>query len=744
MQKKLLLLLLWTIAFAFSAKASHIVGGEIDLQRVTDAGSATHRLSLNLYFDDINGRAAALDNAVTVGIFRKRDNAVMGYVTLPLTVNELLTYTNPSCQSNASLRTRYLRYTNLIIMSSSVFNDAQGYYIVWDRCCRNTIISNIVNPISTSSIFYTEFAPLEVNGKAFVNSTPLFGKLTGDYICINRPFAFDFSATDADGDSLVYSIVTPLRGLSSTNNPSPQFPTGSSNYPTVTWAAGYSSSNSIPGSKPLTVDRKTGVLNVTANRLGLYVFCVLTEEYRDGKKIGAVRRDFQLMVIDCPINNSPKNLVKIKGSNTFYTPGQTITFSKTQTERCLDFYITDPNPLTQLTIKTISVNFQDGNLSKIPSNFYISSTADTLKAQVCLDACTESIDGKPLELKVVTADDGCPQPLYDTLTVKLYIEPNPNTDPTVNTDLGKSKVDAPVNATIKFNVLGLDNDNDQVTVVAVGRGFNLSDVGMAFATTTGQGKTTTPFSWTPQCANVRTTDYVVDFIITDYRCGKAHQKDTVTVSFKPVSTPSNSPEISSTLTQKDLTYLLDGQKTTVLDFNIISKDIDNDPLLLYALPQNFKLADVGAQWADKSGVGSVTSPFSWALTCNLLNRKDTETYKIYFVTEDNSCSPNRYDTLQVNVTLKNATASYDFKPSNVITPNNDGKNDYFDVADLPENNCFEQFEYIQITNRWGQTVFKSSDRKFKWYADDVSASDYYYVLKFTNRMYKGWVTVLKP
>jgi hypothetical protein len=50
--------------------ATHIVGGEMDLQIVKGQSGITHQLNLNLYFDDINGIAGAIDRSVVVGVFR--------------------------------------------------------------------------------------------------------------------------------------------------------------------------------------------------------------------------------------------------------------------------------------------------------------------------------------------------------------------------------------------------------------------------------------------------------------------------------------------------------------------------------------------------------------------------------------------------------------------------------------------------------------------------------------------------
>jgi len=146
--------------------------------------------------------------------------------------------------------------------------------------------------------FYLEFPALRQNGQDFVNSSPDYGIPNGEYICRDDPFKLSFAATDADGDRLVYSMVTPFAGYSNNRTAEP-VPRGASTYPPVQWASGYGEQTQITGNPALRVNAQTGLLSVTANSLGLHVFCVLVEEYRNGQRIGAVRRDFQLLVIDC-------------------------------------------------------------------------------------------------------------------------------------------------------------------------------------------------------------------------------------------------------------------------------------------------------------------------------------------------------------------------------------------------------------------------------------------------------------
>ncbi|MFN3316305.1 MAG: gliding motility-associated C-terminal domain-containing protein, partial [Raineya sp.] len=55
-----------------------------------------------------------------------------------------------------------------------------------------------------------------------------------------------------------------------------------------------------------------------------------------------------------------------------------------------------------------------------------------------------------------------------------------------------------------------------------------------------------------------------------------------------------------------------------------------------------------------------------------------------------------------------------------ITPNGDGVNDTFEIA--------EQKSKIKIWNRWGKLIFKSDDYKNDW-GKDVPSGTYYYFLE---------------
>jgi len=80
---------------------------------------------------------------------------------------------------------------------------------------------------------------------------------------------------------------------------------------------------------------------------------------------------------------------------------------------------------------------------------------------------------------------------------------------------------------------------------------------------------------------------------------------------------------------------------------------------------------------------------------------------------------------------------------NIITPNNDNKNDYFVIPSLASLNI-----ELQIYNRWGRLVYQSDNYQNQWNAEGLSDGVYFYTAKITTQnstiLYKqGSVTVMR-
>ena len=207
-----------------------------------------------------------------------------------------------------------------------------GYYIVYQRCCRNGTILNLVNPGAVGATYWEHIPGPEV---VAVNSSPRFSNRPPIYICEANPIAFDHMATDPDGDSLVYSLCDPFDGLNTTcpvidptntscpaaNTPPP--------YVSVPFISPYSPSYPMSSSPAININPSTGYLDGVPNIQGQWVVGVCVSEYRNGQLIGVHHRDFQFNVIVCPFVVSADIISQTttnNGQGTGYCNGFTISY----------------------------------------------------------------------------------------------------------------------------------------------------------------------------------------------------------------------------------------------------------------------------------------------------------------------------------------------------------------------------------------------------------------------------------
>ncbi|GAB4034074.1 T9SS type B sorting domain-containing protein [Spirosoma jeollabukense] len=308
------LLIVIALLLSLGVRATHIIGGDMSMQAV-GATPGLFKLQLNQYWDETKTNTVNRDLLVKVLIYRKNNPILVERVEIPFQEMLPLTFDNTACATLRQLSFTQARYYITHQFDPQKYTDPGGYYIVWERCCRNDALTN-VNTSTTAGaamVFYLEFPPMQKNGTRFVNSAPDFRLPNGSYICINKPFTFNVDAVDADGDQLRYSLVTPLNGYTTRNDQTSIDDSPRSSYPPIMWAPGYSLTNIIPGNPALSINSSTGQLSVRASQEGLYLFTVQCEEFRNGVRIGVVRRDFQLPVVDCSQNAPPPAVVLVNG-----------------------------------------------------------------------------------------------------------------------------------------------------------------------------------------------------------------------------------------------------------------------------------------------------------------------------------------------------------------------------------------------------------------------------------------------
>jgi len=294
MQTKALNLKIWlNYAFGFLltlvpsfTSATHIVGGEL---YYTYQGNNQYLIQLTVYRDCFNG-IPPFDDPAYVGIWDSNHNLIM---EVPMSPNDSATV--PSIINSNCV----LPPSNICVRVANYYATVTlppipgGYQLGYQRCCRNGTIQNVVNPLGTGATFYAT-----IPGGTPVNSNPHFDALPPAFICNGYPFVFDHSASDADGDSLVYSICTPLNGAT-TGNAAPLPSTSPPPFPNILFQAPFNIAN-LMGGIPLTINPQTGILTATPNTLGQFVVGICVSEYRNGVLLSTSTRDYQINVVDCP------------------------------------------------------------------------------------------------------------------------------------------------------------------------------------------------------------------------------------------------------------------------------------------------------------------------------------------------------------------------------------------------------------------------------------------------------------
>ncbi|MEY4936578.1 MAG: hypothetical protein RIS64_2937 [Bacteroidota bacterium] len=306
MKNTLFTLLLLTFAGQLCAK--HIIGGEITYKYI---GNDQYRFFMKIY-RDCNGQGAELDNPASITLFR--GTTMMMNIQAALDSSRYLSKPNLPCtETNIDVCVQEGSYSWLLPLPAI----NESYTVVYQRCCRNNTISNILNPESSGASYSIELTPAAQIAR---NNSPTFRSFPPTLICGGFPLNFDHSAIDADGDQLVYEFCSPLLGGGRTGSDIAGDPNSCSGVvpipaclsmmtPVQFRVPTYTAGAPLAGNPVVRIDPNTGMITGTpAAVLGQFVVGVCVREYRNGLLLSTLRRDFQFNVLDC----NPTVLAKIK------------------------------------------------------------------------------------------------------------------------------------------------------------------------------------------------------------------------------------------------------------------------------------------------------------------------------------------------------------------------------------------------------------------------------------------------
>jgi gliding motility-associated-like protein len=296
-----------------TCNGDHLMGSDLSYKCL---GGNSYEINFKIY-RNCNSLNNNIDQEAVITVFNKNNNSYVRTFSIPL-INQTNIPNPPSTPCfDAPLQSevcvQLLQYKGTVNLPAST----SSYLLVYQRCCRNPDITNVFNVGSIGSTLQLEIPSSTV---AACNSSPSFNLNAPNFICIFKQESIDFSATDTDGDRLVYSLCAPKEGLDfncpviSNNNQCGLVRATPPPYNDVSYNNSFSSLQPFGNTSPVRIDSTTGMLSIFAKTLGKFTVGVCVKEYRNGVLIGQISRDYQFNTVECN-SNEPRTGLDTTGIN---------------------------------------------------------------------------------------------------------------------------------------------------------------------------------------------------------------------------------------------------------------------------------------------------------------------------------------------------------------------------------------------------------------------------------------------
>ena len=338
-------------------RADHIIGGDVTYE-VVSVDLMTMKflidVKVTLYRDVYQGgdpNAVSINNEIDLGIFsRNGDDTwsfIENFIVATDTRNVPLVIPNSQCYNIERPETVAADRTTYVIEDIRLDIIDSDYLFSFQRCCKTESIINIVDPGAVGISFEFSLTPEQ---QRTVNSSPVFDEDPANFMCAVYPQELNFSAEDAEGDSLVYQFCEIITAggeeltdqLANCNSaiPNPEF-CGPDEFGRAEFIEPtYSFDFPIPGATAFTIDPQTGIISGEGAMPGIYTFAICLSEFRRDTttgtvtNIGNLKRDYLINVVNCPpVQAAPAGV-------TSKNPG--ITLDEARTECAADMFIDRP------------------------------------------------------------------------------------------------------------------------------------------------------------------------------------------------------------------------------------------------------------------------------------------------------------------------------------------------------------------------------------------------------------------
>ncbi len=363
------------------SKATHAMGMDLTYVQV----SQDTFIVTVAFYRDCSGAAAPASQTLRVRSQSCNENFT---VTLPRIGQAV--ETTPVCASLVTVCNNgtFPGSEEYIYQATVVLPDQCSDWIFsTDRCCRNNAITTINNPGNQEI-----FVEAKINNFNS-NSSPVFSNPPVPFVCGNQTYCFNNGAIDQEGDSLVYSLITPRTG------------TGAND--TITFQAGYDRFNPLTSNPPIFLDSATGDLCMfPTDTTEIAVLALLVEEYRNGVFMGSIMRDIQLRIIGCPNGNSNPVLSGIDSTTSF------VTKVCANTNLSFDVFVDDPD-----TGQVVTMTW---NQAVQGATFNV-TTDDRPVGTFSWTPTINDVRDQPYCFTVTVSDDNCPFNAQQTASYCVYV-----------------------------------------------------------------------------------------------------------------------------------------------------------------------------------------------------------------------------------------------------------------------------------------------------------------------------------
>jgi len=367
-----------------NVKADHLAAGDLTYKCL---GGQKYEFTFTMY-RDCDGAKGNAGNVIL-------NSTTCGTATCPLTEisRTEVAYPCPTAKTNCSGGT--VKGLEAVVFRGTV--TLPGNCTNWTMKFHDSNRNNAITTIPGGAFGTGGSIGLTVMDSMFnvaCNNSPVFINKPVMYACVGQKFCFSAGAIDPDGDSLVYFLSPPL-----------SIGTGTTNNGQVIYNPGYSYTNFVSSSTPITLDRATGEVCFTPTMTEVTILAIRINEYRKGVKIGSTERDMQLWVINC--NNNLPTASGINGTNTYSIA------ACAGSQLCFTFNTNDSDAADHVTATANQL---------VPGSTLSFAGSPHPVGTFCWTPSAADVKGTPYLLSLVINDDHCPLQGTQNVSYSIYVK----------------------------------------------------------------------------------------------------------------------------------------------------------------------------------------------------------------------------------------------------------------------------------------------------------------------------------